>query len=84
MSQAISKWFKEVEIQGITAHSVRKWLATKMANEGVDEFGLMAWFGWRDSKEAKPYTQTYNRTKAAPEKLEEQRVLCNALKHVAQ
>lgn len=65
MSQTISKWFSQAGIEEITAHSVRKWLATRMADAGVDEFGLMAWFGWRDSKEAKPYTQAYNRKKAA-------------------
>lgn len=67
MSQTVSKWFKQAGIQGITAHSVRKWLATRMASNGVNEFGLMAWFGWRDSKEAKPYIEAYNRQKAALE-----------------
>lgn len=67
MSQAVSNWFKEAGIEGITAHSVRKWLATRMASNGVNEFGLMAWFGWRDSKEAKPYIEAYNRQKAANE-----------------
>lgn len=65
MSAAISKWFKQANIENITAHSVRKWLATHMADQGVDEFGLMAFFGWRDAKESKPYTQAYNRKKAA-------------------
>lgn len=67
MSQAVSNWFKEAGVKGITGHSVRKWLATRMANNGVNEYGLMAWFGWRDSKEAKPYIEAYNRQKAAIE-----------------
>ena len=67
MSQAVSGWFKDAGIENITAHSVRKWLATRMASNGVNEYGLMAWFGWRDSKEAKPYIEAYNRQKAAVE-----------------
>lgn len=74
MSQTVSKWFKQAGIEGITAHSVRKWLATRMASNGVNEFGLMAWFGWRDSKEAKPYIEAYNRQKAA---LEAGKVIAN-------
>ena len=65
LSQRVSKWFKQAGIYGITAHSVRKWLATRMANNEATEYMLMAWFGWKDPKEARPYIQTANRQELA-------------------
>lgn len=65
LSQRVAKWFRQAGIKGVTAHSVRKWLATKMANDGATEFELMAWFGWRDPKEARPYVQAANRRRLA-------------------
>lgn len=65
LSQRISKWFRQAGIDGVTAHGVRKWRATKMAENGASEFELMAWFGWKDPKEARPYVQAANRRKLA-------------------
>lgn len=65
LSQRVSKWFQQAGVEGITAHSVRKWLATKKAEEGATEMQLMAWFGWNDPKEARPYVQKANRRKLA-------------------
>jgi integrase len=65
LSQRVSKWFQQAGVPGITAHSVRKWLATKMAEDGATEYELMSWFGWRDPKEARPYVQAANRRKMA-------------------
>jgi integrase len=65
LSQRVSKWFSQAGIEKITAHSVRKWLATKMAEDGATEMELMAFFGWRDPKEARPYVQKANRRKLA-------------------
>ncbi len=65
MSQRVSKWFKQAGVEDITGHSVRKWLATKMADEGCNEFELMAWFGWATPKEARPYVDRVNRRKLA-------------------
>jgi hypothetical protein len=65
LSQRVSKWFQQAGCPGITAHSVRKWLATKMAEAGATEYELMSWFGWRDPKEARPYVQAANRRKMA-------------------
>lgn len=65
MSARFSKWFKQAGIEDITSHSVRKWLATKMADQGANEFELMAWFGWSDPKEARPYVERVNRLKLA-------------------
>ena len=67
LSQRVSKWFRQADIHGITAHSVRKWRATKMAEMGATEYELMASFGWRDPKEARPYVQAANRQKMAQE-----------------
>ncbi len=69
LSQRISKWFRQADIQGITAHSVRKWLATRMATNEATEYQLMAWFGWRDPKEARPYVQSANRRNMASKAL---------------
>ncbi len=65
MSARVSKWFKQAGIEGITAHSVRKWLATRMAENGATEYELMSWFGWKDPKEARPYIQKVQRQKLA-------------------
>jgi len=65
LSGRISKWFRQAGIEGITAHSVRKWLATRKAEHGATEMQLMAWFGWRNSKEAQTYTSKADRRKLA-------------------
>lgn len=67
LSQRVAKWWRQAGVEGITAHSVRKWLATKMAEDGTSEYGLMAWFGWRDPKEARPYVEAANRRRMADE-----------------
>jgi integrase len=65
ISQRVSKWFKQAGVEKVTAHSVRKWLATKKAEEGWTEYQMMAFFGWNDPKEARPYIQKANREKLA-------------------
>lgn len=65
MSKRVAEWFRQAGVDGVTAHSVRKWLAAKMAENGATEHELMAWFGWRDPKEARPYVQAANRKKMA-------------------
>jgi len=65
LSQMVSDWFDQAGCKSITAHSVRKWKATKFAENGWTENELMAWFGWRDPKEARPYTSTVNRRRLA-------------------
>lgn len=70
LSQRVSKWFRQAGIKGITAHSVRKWRATKMAEGGATEYQLMASFGWSDPKEARPYVQAANRKRMAWEAAE--------------
>lgn len=67
LSQRIAKWFRQAHVRDVTAHGVRKWLASKMAEGGATEYQLMAWFGWRDPKEARPYVQAANRRRLAME-----------------
>lgn len=67
MSKRVAHWFRQAKVYGVTAHSVRKWLATKMAEEGRTEYQLCAFFGWRDPKEARPYVQAANRRRLAGE-----------------
>lgn len=67
LSKRVANWFRQADIKVITAHSVRKWLATKMAEEGLTEYQLMAWFGWNDPKEARPYVKTASRSRLAQE-----------------
>lgn len=67
LSQRISKWFRQAGVEGVTAHGVRKWLATRMADNGATEYQLMAYFGWKDPKEARPYVQAANRERLADE-----------------
>lgn len=65
LSQRVAKWFRQAGVEEITAHSVRKWLATRMANNGATEQQLVAYFGWSDPKEARPYTHSVNKAKLA-------------------
>ena len=67
LSQRVAKWFRQAGVNGVTAHGVRKWLASKMAEEGATEYQLCAYFGWRDPKEARPYVQAASRRRLASE-----------------
>lgn len=67
LSQRVAKWFRQAGVESVTAHGVRKWLATRMAENGATEYQLMAWFGWRDPKEARPYVQSASRRTLADE-----------------
>lgn len=67
LSQRVAKWFRQAGVHGVTAHGVRKWLATKLAEGGATEYQLCAYFGWRDPKEARPYVQAANRRRLAEE-----------------
>lgn len=67
MSARVAKWFRQAGVDDVTAHGVRKWLATKMAENGTTEWQLCASFGWRDPKEARPYVQAASRQKMARE-----------------
>lgn len=65
LSQRIAKWFRQAGVEGVTAHSVRKWCATRAADNGATEYEMMAYFGWKDPKEARPYVQNASRRRLA-------------------
>ena len=65
LSQRVAKWFRQAGVEGVTAHGVRKWCATRAADNGATEYEMMAYFGWKDPKEARPYVQTASRRRLA-------------------
>lgn len=65
LGNRISDWFRQAGLGHLTAHSVRKGLATDVAyNEATDSM-LEAMFGWRDSKTSKVYTRNADRARLA-------------------
>lgn len=51
--------------EGYSAHGLRKHSATQLAEEGATTNQLMAWFGWKTSREAERYTRAAQRKKLA-------------------
>jgi integrase len=51
--------------KGYSAHGLRKHSATRLAEEGATTNQLMAWFGWKSSREAERYTRAAQRKKLA-------------------
>lgn len=65
LGNRISDWFRQAGLGHLTAHSVRKGLATDVAyNEATDSM-LEAMFGWRDGKTSKVYTRNADRSRLA-------------------
>jgi integrase len=65
LGNRISDWFRQAGLGHLTAHSVRKGLATDVAyNEATDSM-LEAMFGWRDAKTSKVYTRNADRARLA-------------------
>ena len=50
---------------GFSAHGLRKYAATRFANNGATAHGLMAWFGWKTIREAERYTRAAERRNLA-------------------
>ena len=48
-------------LYGLTAHGVRKAMATRMADRGASENALMAVFGWTDPRMPSVYTRAANK-----------------------
>ncbi|MBK3746043.1 site-specific integrase, partial [Paraburkholderia aspalathi] len=65
LSQRISEWFTQAGLPHLTAHSVRKGLATNMAENEATDSMLEGMFGWRDGKTSKIYTQSAERSRLA-------------------
>jgi integrase len=61
----VSDWFTQAKLPHLTAHSVRKGLATDQAHNGVSDSALEAMFGWRDGKTSKIYTRNAEQARLA-------------------
>lgn len=64
-------WFREQRVAaGLprgSAHGLRKYAATRHAENGATAHQLMAWFGWETLAEAERYTRAANRRRLARE-----------------
>ena len=65
LGNRISDWFAQAGLEDLTAHSVRKGLATNVANNSATDLELSSMFGWRDSKTSQVYTAKANRARLA-------------------
>jgi integrase len=62
-------WLRErcdaASLPHCSAHGLRKFAATSLAEAGASAHQLMGWFGWRSLKEAERYTRAANQKKLA-------------------
>ena len=65
LGNRISAWFEQAGLPHLTAHSVRKGLATDQAHNEATDSMLEAMFGWRDGKTSKIYTRNAERARLA-------------------
>lgn len=65
LGNRISDWFTQAGLPHLTAHSVRKGLATNIAENEATDLMLEGMFGWKDSKTSKIYTRNAQRSKLA-------------------
>lgn len=65
LGNRISDWFTQAGLPHLTAHSVRKGLATNIAENEATDLMLEGMFGWKDSKTSKIYTRSAQRSKLA-------------------
>jgi integrase len=67
----LSGWFsdrcKEAGLNGLSAHGIRKFGATRAAEAGATDWQLKAMFGWEASKQAELYTRKANRRRMEAE-----------------
>ena len=67
--KGLGQWFRdrcdEAGVKQKSAHGLRKFAATALADFGASEHMLMAVFGWKDPKEAAVYTREANRKRLA-------------------
>jgi integrase len=69
-ADAFTDWFgdrcREAGVpKGFTGHGLRKYAATRLANNGATAHELMSWFGWKSIKEAERYTKAADRKRLA-------------------
>lgn len=65
LGNRISAWFEQASLGHLTAHSVRKGLATDQAHNEATDSMLEAMFGWKDGKTSKIYTRNAERARLA-------------------
>jgi integrase len=65
LGNRVSDWFTQAHMPHLTAHSVRKGLATNMAENEATDHMLEGMFGWSDGKTSKIYTRNARRSKLA-------------------
>lgn len=58
-------WCDAAGLPNCSAHSLRKFAATSLAEEGATPHQLMGWFGWKTLAQAERYTRTANQKKLA-------------------
>lgn len=65
LSQRVSEWFSQAGLRHCTAHTVRKGLATNLAESEATDSMLDGLFGWKDGKTSKIYTAKKQQAKLA-------------------
>lgn len=64
-----TNWFRDMRAEaGLSrgsAHGLRKYAATRLADNGATAHELMAWFGWETLSEAERYTRSADRKRLA-------------------
>lgn len=65
LSQRIAAWFEQAGLPHCTAHTVRKGLATTLAESEATDAMLDGFFGWKDGKTSKIYTARKQQSKLA-------------------
>jgi integrase len=65
LGNRIAAWFEQAGLPHLTAHSVRKGLATDQAHNEATDSMLEAMFGWKDGKTSKIYTRNAERSRLA-------------------
>jgi len=65
LGNRVSDWFTQAGLPHLTAHSVRKGLATDQAHNEATDSMLEAMFGWRDGKTSKIYTRNAEQARLA-------------------
>ena len=65
LGNRVSGWFSQANLGHLTAHSVRKGLATDQAHNDATDSMLEALFGWRDGKTSKIYTRNAEQARLA-------------------
>lgn len=65
LGNRVSDWFSQAKLPHLSAHSVRKGLATDQAHNEATDSMLEAMFGWRDGKTSKIYTRNAEQARLA-------------------